>query len=209
MPDHISSNKLRILSLLLIVASGLAFAAKQFVMPAPRAAQSYPSHDTHPKEFITVGADLYDPTREAAIFSAHYHDENFVPVFVVITNDGDQSVSLVNLKAEYVTADHSKIARATEDDINRRLSHPGATPNASPLPWPKKVKGGVSQQIRDEIDRSQFAAKAIEPHSTQAGFMFFDVSGLQNPTAGATLYLTGIDDAKGNELMYFEVELQK
>jgi hypothetical protein len=197
------------LFLLLIGTCGFAFAAKQFVMPTPRAAQSYTAHDSHTKEFVTVGANVYDRTQEATIFSAHYNDESFVPIFIVITNDGDQSVSLVNLKAEYITADRGKVSRATEDDIYRRLSHPGATPNASPLPWPKKVKGGVSQQIRDEIDRSQFAAKAIEPHTTQAGFMFFDVSELQNPVAGATLYLTGINDAKGNELMYFEVPLQK
>ena len=33
----------------------------------------------------------------------------------------------------------------------------------------------------DEIDRSQFAAKAVEPHSTACGFLFFDVSDISNP----------------------------
>ena len=39
--------------------------------------------------------------------------------------------------------------------------------------------------------------------------MFFDVSGLSSPLAGAHLYLSGVRDAKGNEMMYFEVPLDK
>ena len=52
-------------------------------------------------------------------------------------------------------------------------------------------------------------AKAVEPHSTQVGFLFFDVSGISVPLAGAHFYLTGVRDARGNELMYFEVPLEK
>jgi hypothetical protein len=39
--------------------------------------------------------------------------------------------------------------------------------------------------------------------------MFFDVSGISTPLAGATFYVAGINDAKGNELMYFEIPLEK
>jgi hypothetical protein len=39
--------------------------------------------------------------------------------------------------------------------------------------------------------------------------MFFDVSDIANPLAGAHFYLTRVRDAKGNELMYFEVPLEK
>jgi hypothetical protein len=77
------------------------------------------------------------------------------------------------------------------------------------VPFPTKVKGGVSKQAREEIQNAQFAAKAVEPRSTQAGFLFFDVSGISTPLAGAHLYLTGVRDAKGNELMYFEIALEK
>jgi hypothetical protein len=67
----------------------------------------------------------------------------------------------------------------------------------------------VSKDAMDEIQNAQFAAKAVEPHGTQSGFMFFDVSGISTPLAGANFYLTGVRDAKGNELMYFEVPLEK
>ena len=61
----------------------------------------------------------------------------------------------------------------------------------------------------DEIDRAQFSAKAVEPHSTARGFLFFDVQGISNPLAGASFYLMGVRDAKDNELMYFEIPLEK
>jgi hypothetical protein len=61
----------------------------------------------------------------------------------------------------------------------------------------------------DEIESSQFAAKAVEPHGTQSGFLFFDVGGISSPLAGANIDITGVADAKGNELMYFEIPVDK
>jgi hypothetical protein len=71
------------------------------------------------------------------------------------------------------------------------------------------VKGGISQKALDELDAAQFAAKAIEPKSTQSGFLFFDVAGISTPLAGAHLYISGLHDSKGNELMYFEIPMEK
>jgi len=81
--------------------------------------------------------------------------------------------------------------------------------STTPLPFPKKPKGSISKDAQEEITNSQFAARAVEPHSTQSGFMFFDVAGIDTPLAGANFYLTGVRDSKGNELMYFEVPLEK
>jgi hypothetical protein len=79
-----------------------------------------------------------------------------------------------------------------------------------PIPLPRKeVKGGVSRKAWDEIERAQFGAKAVEPHSTARGFLFFDIADISNPLPGANFYLTGVHDAKGNELMYFEIPLEK
>ena len=87
---------------------------------------------------------------------------------------------------------------------------PKASPGRYPLPFPtKKVGGGVREQAREEIENAQFGAKAVEPHGTQAGFLFFDVQGISRPLAGAHFYLTGVRNAKGSELMYFDVPLEK
>ena len=179
------------------------------MMPAANPAKSYPAHDEHADEAVTVALDPYDMADKASIFTVRYNEVGFAPIFVVITNDGSQPISLADARAELVTHDRTKVPRATEDDIYRRIAREPSGPSANPLPWPKKAKGSISQKDRDEIQDAQFAAHAVEPHSTQSGFMFFDVAGITAPLAGAHFYLTGVRDAKGDELMYFDVPLEK
>jgi hypothetical protein len=187
----------------------VSLAAKHLVMPQAHSAKSYPAHDEHPNEGVTVALDPYDMADKASIFSVHYSDIGFMPIFVVITNDSDQPISLAGSQAELVTHDRTKIPPATDDDIYRRIARPVTGVSTNPLPWPKKNKGAISKEAQDEIQNSQFAARAVEPHTTQSGFMFFDVAGINTPLAGANFYLTGVHDSKGNELMYFEVPLEK
>src|SRR5579862_1289741 len=208
-----SATKVRLsrvaqLSLAAVLLPVLCFAARHFVMPSARPARSYPAHDDHTNEGVSLGLDPYDSADKASIFSVHYHEIGFMPIFVVITNDGDQPISLTGSTTELVTHDRSKIPPATDDDIYRRISRPVTGVSTNPLPWLKKTKGAVSKEAQDEIQNSQFAAKAVEPHSTQSGFMFFDVAGIDAPLAGARFYLTGVHDSKGTELMYFEVPLE-
>jgi hypothetical protein len=67
----------------------------------------------------------------------------------------------------------------------------------------------VNTKEWNEIQSAQFKAKAVEPRSTQSGFLFFDVSDVPNPLNGAHFYLTGVRDSAGNDLMYFEIALDK
>nr|MBA3914158.1 hypothetical protein [Terriglobales bacterium] len=192
-----------------LVSVQRALAYKDFSMPAAKDAKTYSAHDGHPTEQVTVGAEPYETSQESAVFSLHLLEQGFLPVFVVVTNDGDQPVALAAMKAQLITAKRSKIPPASADDINRRLAHPSASASrTSPLPFPKKAKGGLSGKQIQEIQNAQFAAKAVEPHATQAGFLFFDISGIDNPLPGSNLYLTGLQDAKGNDLMFFEISLR-
>jgi len=188
----------------------MAWAGKDFVMPTARPAKTYVAHDAHPNESVIIGVDPYDTDEKAKIFSVRYKDLGFLPVFVVVTNDSDQPISLNGMNAQLVTSDRSKISAADEQDIYRRMSRPSAKTSNYPLPFPTgKVKGGVKKEAQEEIHNARFGARAVEPHSTQAGFLFFDVSGISHPLDGAQFYVTGVVDAKGSELMYFEVPLDK
>ena len=66
------------------------------------------------------------------------------------------------------------------------------------FPFPVGNKNKKAQQQIDEINRAKFSAFAVEPHSTQSGFLFFDIEDVRNPTQGAHIYLTGVRDASGN-----------
>jgi hypothetical protein len=208
---RLSAQTCALISVTIIFCCLGVSAAKDFVMPDAHAAKTYPAHDEHPMEKVTVAVDPYDVEYKANIFTVNYRNYGFMPVFFVITNDSDQPISLANMTAELNTLNRSKLYPLGTDDIVRRMSHPSRSDAPTlPIPLPtKKVKGGVSQKTMDEIERAQFGAKAVEPHSTARGFLFFDVSGISNPLAGANFYLTGVHDAKDNELMYFEIPLEK
>jgi hypothetical protein len=189
------------------LASGLL--AKNFVKPVAKSAFNYPAHDLHRDEKVSIAADPYDTPEKAGIFSVNFAAHGFLPIFFIVTNDGDQPVSIGNMAVTLLTANHSKLTPISPEDLYRRLSNPQVSTVPNPLPFPKKVKGTISKKEMDEIESSQFAARAVEPHSTQSGFLFFDVGGITVPLAGANIDITGVNDAKGNELLYFEISVDK
>lgn len=194
-----------------IAAGTLCLAAKDFIKPVAHAAKIYPSHDEHADEKVAIAADPYDTPDKAKIFSVKFHEHGFLPVFFIVTNDGGQPISIANMQVTLTTADRTKLTPVSSDDIYRRLSnpHPNSTPPL-PIPIPRKeVKGIISQKQRDEIESARFAARAVEPHTTQSGFLFFDVEDIPKPLAGARMYVSGVNDSKGNELMYFEIAMGK
>lgn len=188
----------------------LSQAAKEFVRPAAQPAKSYPAHDAHDADGVTVAIDPYDTPEKRQIFTVDWFERGFLPVLLVITNDSDQPISSPTMKAQLVTANRSKVYAATADDLYRRLSNPQRSTLPSPLPIPtKKVKGGVNKKTLDEIDAARFSARAVEPHSTQSGFVFFDIGDLSSPLLGANFFLMGLQNSKGDDLIYFEIPLDK
>jgi hypothetical protein len=185
-----------------------ALAGKNFVKPAAKSAINYPAHDFHRDEQVAIAADPYDTADKAKIFSTNFSGYGLLPVFFVVTNDGDQPVSIANIQITLLTANHSKLTPVDTDDLYRRLTNPRMNTRPSPLPLPSKVKGAGKKEM-DEVTSSQFAARAVEPHTTQSGFMFFDVGGISSPLRGANIDVTGVSDGKGNELMYFEIPVDK
>ena len=211
---EVSAVGLVVVLVVTLVLPALAFAGREFVLPTPHAATTYPACDQHTDELVTVAVDPYDMADKASIFTTDYLNNDMLPVFVIITNDGDEPVTLNGLKAQFITADHTKIAPATQDDLYRRLSKPKEPRRRVPIPVPvplpnSRPKGAVTAKALDEMQRAQFSAHAVEPHSTQAGFLFFDISGIDTPLPGAHFFLTGLRNAKGDDLYYFEIALEK
>jgi hypothetical protein len=196
---------------LFVLFAGLGTAvSKDFEMPKPQAGRSYPAHDEHPDEKVTIAVDPYDMADKAQIFSVNYREYGYLPIFLVITNDSDQPVELGSMQSTLITVKRAKLSPAANDDLFRRMSHAAPRNNPTPIPLPGgKVKGAVKEKARDEVERAQFSARAVEPHSTTAGFLFFDVSDISTPLAGASFIVTGVRDAGGHELMYFEIPMEK
>jgi hypothetical protein len=189
--------------------------AKDFVMPRLVPAMTMAARDSHPREKVTLGADAYDTAEKAALFHPKMLEHSVLPVLVVFTNEGDEAVVLSHARFELVTRDRAKAEPYSIDDLRRALtaiSAPRSRPSDQiplPLPGRNKAHGGLSQNDRDDLEHASFAARAVEPHGSQQGFLFFDIGDLENPTQGARLFVTGVNDAHGHELMYFEVPLGK
>jgi hypothetical protein len=194
-----------------IAAGALSLAAKDFIKPVAHPAKTYPAHDAHPDEKVAIAADPYDNNEKAKIFTIHFREHDLLPIFFIVTNDGDQPLSIANMQVTLSTGHRAHLTPIATDDIYRRLSNPQAHDNQNiPFPFPRtKVKGTVTRKEMDEIESAQFAAKAVEPHGTQSGFLFFDVEDIDAPLNGSSLSVTGVDDATGKELMYFEIQMNK
>jgi len=203
-----SSRHISVVAVFAILLPTLLIAGKTFVKPVAKSAFNYPAHDFHRDEKVSIAADPYDNPEKAKIFTINFADHGFLPIFFIVTNDGDQPVSIANMQIKLITANRSKLTPIDTDDLYRRLSNPQAKTSTNiPLPFPRKVKGGVTKQEMDEIESSQFAARAVEPHTTQSGFLFFDVADLNSPLRNATIDISGVADAKGNELLFFEIPM--
>src|SRR5207248_6931648 len=148
----------------------------------------------------------------SSVFAVDYAAHGFLPLQLVVSNDGDRPISLKDLKVTLVTAGKEKIQSAEEADILRRISgrpeDVTRAPTPMPIPLPHKKKSTPVQKAQAEIEAAQFSALAAEPHKTQSGFFFFDVQGISRPLEGARLYVNGLRDADGNPLFYFEIPLQ-
>jgi hypothetical protein len=204
-----SAGWLVLLSLDLILTGTSLWAFREFVPPRPENANAYASKDAHPNEKVTAAVDVYNTAPKDDIFGTKYVQEGVLPVLLIITNSGDQPVSMTKMNAELVTASRSKLQWMSVDDVFRRVAHIKASsttpPRIGPIPLPTGAKNKKAQEQYQELTKAAFIAEAVEPHATQSGFLFFDIEGIKEPVAGAHIYLTGIRDANGNELMYFEI----
>ena len=140
MPSRTSRSWLCLVSLRLFFRGALG--SKEFVCRQGSNASTYPCHDAHPIEKVTAAVDLYNSSPKADIFTTHYSDEGILPVFLVITNDGDKPISVNNMQAQLVTGRRTKLEALDADDIMRRIgpclgNSSNPSPTSAPLPFPE------------------------------------------------------------------------
>ena len=136
-----------------------------------------------------------------------------MPVRLIVTNLGDRPISLRDARILFETADGERIQAAEPEDVERLMTRKEQQGSRIPMPAPlppihTKPKGS-NKEIEQDFDTFEYSALAVEPHTTRAGFLFYDVSGLSHPLVGAKLYLRSLRDADGNELFYFEIPFNK
>jgi len=191
--------------------TSLVFSERHFNPPPVAHASTYALHETHKDEKVTIAAEPCDTPQSRSIFKENYWEHGLFPIRLLISNDSDQTLMLQDLRIEYITARRDKLQPATNDDIYRKFVRPNRADQSHPgmhLPFPVgKKKEAISKDTQEEYESAQFAPVPVTPHSTHAGYLFFDMQG-EPPEPGAHLYISGIK-AGTKELFYFELPLDK
>jgi len=203
---------LRRVAVFVLLLAGLVFAGdKGFTPPRAQPAQTYPAHESHAEEKVAIGLDLYGAAPKNSIFKLKYKDYDLLPVRLIISNDGEKPLMLDHMKIELITAHKEKILAAVRDDLLRKLARPEKVTKRPrvglPIPVPRDNKP-ISKEAREEIDAAMFVNVPVSPHSTNSGFLFFDVAGIDNPQDQAHIYISGIK-AGTQELFYFDIPLEE
>src|ERR1700761_1746616 len=197
----------------------LLCAAALFVLPvmadpAPPPAQpadQYPAFERHTQDHLTIAVDPYDTPQKASIFRVDYGSANIIPIRIIITNAGDTPVSLDNARIDFITASGDKVPAAEPRDAERALDRPADPRNKIPI-GPIKIGGkgkNLDKKIEQDFSEFQYGAIAVEPHTTRAGFLFYDLQDLENPLADAHLEFRRIQTHDGRELFAFEIPFNK
>ena len=187
--------------------------ASDHTPPPVQPATSFAAVEVHDDEKVAIAAEPYDTREKAAIFKVDYLSHGVMPVRLIVTNNGDHPISLRDARILFLTAAGDKIQAAEPEDVERimtRKEREGAkVPMPGPIPAIKLKPKASDKEIEQDFDTFEYQALVVEPHTTRAGFLFYDVSDLDHPLRGAKLHLHELRNSEGNELFYFEIPFDK
>jgi hypothetical protein len=181
--------------------------------PPVQPATSFAAVEVHDKEKVAIAAEPYDTKEKESLFRVDYLGHGVMPVRLIVTNNGDQPISLRDARILFQTPAGDRIQAAEPEDVSRLMTRKEREGGKIPMPGPipsihTKAKGSI-KEIEADFDEFEYGALVVEPHTTRAGFLFYDVSELDNPLKGSKLHLHKLRDADGNELFYFEIPFDK
>jgi hypothetical protein len=180
---------------------------------AVQPATTFADVETHDDEKVSIAAEPYDTREKESLFKVDYLSHGVMPIRLIVTNNGDRPISLSDARILFMTAAGDKIQAAEPEDVERLMTQKerqgGKIPLPGPLPSIKLKPKASNKEIEADFNTFEYQALVVEPHTTRAGFLFYDVSDLDDPLKGAKLHLHKLRDADGKELFYFEIPFDR
>ena len=205
------SFHLRLLAPLALALPLAAHADKPRKVPPPLPAAQYASHDTH--EQITIAADPGDTKDSAPHTRLDYLAHGFMPIRIIVTNDSSQPLSLDDARILLVAANNVTENAASQEELERGTSSVKNQGKKIPLPGglppvTERAKPVDNQIVADDNDFG-FKSSTVAPHSTAAGWLYYDVRDLgSDPLKGATVEVRKVRwAATSKPLDTFEIQL--
>jgi hypothetical protein len=201
-----------IASLAAILCTSFVAQAADHKAPPAKPATQYAAFETHADEHVTIAAEPCDEPKNCSFFRLEYIQHGFLPVRVIVTNNGDTALSLDDARLQFISVNNDKIPAATDDEINRRLfSTKQAMGTKIPIIPLTIHHPPVDKKITEDNADFGFNSTVVNAHSTLAGYLFYDIRGLDDPALkGAELYVKEIHTLDGKQQLFaFSVPLDK
>ncbi|HVZ82682.1 MAG TPA: hypothetical protein VG893_03335 [Terracidiphilus sp.] len=181
--------------------------------PPVQPATSFAAVEVHDKEKVAIAVEPYDTREKEDIFRVDYLRHGIMPIRLIVTNNGDRPISLRDARILFQTPAGDRIQAAEPEDVERlmtlREKEGGKIPMPGPLPSIHLKPKASDKEVEADFDQFEYQALVVEPHTTRAGFLFYDVSQLDDPLRHSKLHIHKVRDADGNELFYFEIPFDK
>jgi hypothetical protein len=209
-PPRSCPRAIRWILSVLLAASALPLLAAD--LPPAKAATDYPAVDNHVKEQVAIAAIPFDKAQDCKIFTVDFLKYRFLPIRIIVTNNGDRPISLRDARIFFISANGDRIPAAEPEDVERRVSAKDSRGRDIPVgPIKIHTKGKDSDsKIEADFDQWEYSALVVEPHTTHDGFLFYDVDGLgDTPLRNAKLVLRELRNADGQQLFLFEIPFNK
>jgi hypothetical protein len=205
-----------VLAFLLAVSLAAAAPAEKARKPVPPLpANEYPFHQVDEASHVTIAAEPCTTKEMLPNFRLKYSDHGFLPVRIIVTNESDLAINLDDARIHFIAADGSSIPAATDDDLQRGLfTMKSATGTRLPLGLPIPItvgKKNISKDIVSDDNDFGFQTTTVQPHTTVAGYLFYDTNDLDQPVLDhATLELRKVRLMLNNKALdSFEIPLSK
>jgi len=178
----------------------------------PLPAAQYPMHVQH--DGVAIAAEPGDTKEARPDTRLDYYGHGLIPIRVIVTNDSTEPVSLDDARIHFIASDDTIVPAATADDIERRFfTEKSATGTRIPLGLPIPITVGkkdFQKKIKQDDDDFGFKTTTIAPHTTVAGYLYYDITDLPSPLLSkAYLQLRQVRFATSNRVIEnFEIPLQ-
>jgi hypothetical protein len=206
---------MRVFRWLPLFVAGLALpaVANDHTPPKVQPATEFAAVEVHEKEKVAIAAEPYDTKEKESIFRVDYLGHGVMPVRLIVTNNGDKPISLRDARILFQTKSGQRIQAAEPEDVERLMTRKeregGRIPMPGPIPTIKLKPKASNKDVEEDFNTFEYGALVVEAHTTRAGFLFYDVSQLDDPLKGSKLHLHALRDAEGHELFYFEIPFDK
>jgi hypothetical protein len=188
--------------------------ASDHPLPPVQDASKYAAFDAHADESLVIAAEPFETKEKMNYFRVDYLKNYFMPIRIIVTNNGDKPVSLEQARIDFITTNGDRVPAAEPEDVERRMTHVSNTGHKVPMPAPLPGMGGKPKtpdaKIEADFKEFEYADIVVPPHTTKAGFLFYDMQGLGgNPLRGAKLSFRRVQDADGKQFFPYDIPFDK